>query len=183
MTDIVAGFWPCKVLNAFYGDDDRNIPVVRINVEITEGAAAGSRHTYEDQVNNKQGPYIERTCSAVGWAGESLSTLSADVEAWIKRTGGISTLEIKHIEVTRGKRAGTIWVKANSIGRGPKPLRASSSENLADADSIMRAARAERAQNGGAPPVDDAPPATDDDIPFASCSAVGLGEIARVLRW
>ncbi len=184
MTDIAAGYWPCKVLSASYGDNDKNIPVVRINAEITDGPGRGSRHTYDEQVNNKQAPYIARTCQAVGWAGHTLSTLKSDVDAWIKATGGESTLEIKHVEVKKGPKAGSIWAKVNSIGRGPKPLKESSRENLDDADAMMRAALADSGMRNGAPPADDIPPHGDDDIPFASCSLhAGLGEIARVLRW
>lgn len=166
MSEIAAGFWPCKVLSAFYGDNDKNIPVVRINAEITDGPAKGSRHTYEEQVNNKQAPYIARTCKAVGWKCQSLSTLKSDVESWVKATGGESTLEIRHVEVKSGKRAGSIWAKVNSIGRGPKPLKESSRENLDDADAMMRAALAD--DNSGQtppPPADDVPPPTDDDQP------------------
>jgi hypothetical protein len=177
-TEIAAGFWPCKVLDGFYGDNDKNIPVVRINVELTEGPFKGMRQTYEEAVNNKQAPYIARTCKAVGWKCQSLSTLKIDVAEWVKTTGGESTLEIRHVPITKGKRAGSIWAKPNSIGRGPKPLRESSQENLYDADAAMRAALADDAagnaagnqDNNGTPPPDDAPPPSDDDIPFATIS-------------
>lgn len=165
MTDIAAGFWPCKVLGAFYGDNDKNIPVVRINAEITDGPAKGSRHTYEEAVNNKQAPYIARTCKAVGWKCQSLSSLKADVEAWVRETGGESTLEIRHVEVKNGKRAGSIWAKVNSIGRGPKPLKESSRENLNDADEMLRAALAED-DSGRASHANDVPPPGDEDSPF-----------------
>lgn len=174
-TEIAAGFWPCKVLDGFYGDNDKNIPVVRINVELIDGPFKGMRQTYEEAVNNKQAPYIARTCKAVGWKCQSLSTLKADVTEWVKTTGGESTLEIRHVEVKTGKRAGSIWAKANSIGRGPKPLKESSQENLHDADETMRAALADDAAGhggNGAPPPDDAPPPSDDDIPFATISPI-----------
>jgi len=174
MADIAAGFWPCKVLDGFYGDNDKNLPVVRINVELVDGPHAGTRQTYEEVVNNKQAPYIARTCKAVGWKCQSLSTLKADVAEWVKATGGESTLEIRHVKVTTGKRAGSVWAKPNSIGRGPKPLKESTQENLYDADAAMRAALAEDSNrnngNGGhddAPPTDDIPPPGDEDsIPF-----------------
>lgn len=178
MTDIAPGFWPCKVIDGFYGDDDRNIPIVRINVELTEGPCKGMRQTYEEAVNNKQAPYIARTCKAVGWKCQTLSTLKADVESWVKATGGVSTVEIKHIEIKNGKRAGSIWAKANSIGRGPKPLKESSQENLSDADSMMRAALADdsgqsttgESDRGGGTGGYDAPPPGDDDLPFITNS-------------
>ncbi len=88
MADIQAGYWPCKVIDGFYGDNDKGLPVVRINVEITEGEFKGTRHTYEEVVDNKQAPYIARTCKASGWRCQSLSELRADVAAWVKETGG-----------------------------------------------------------------------------------------------
>ncbi len=183
MTDIAAGFWPCKVIDAFYGDDATGIPVVRINVELIDGRHKGLRMTYEERVNNKQAPYIARTCLACGWKGGSMSTLKADVAEWV-RSEGFSTLEIKHIEIRNGKRAGQIWAKPNSIGRGPKPLRESSKENLLDVDAMMRSALSEDSQSG-APPPDDIPPAGDDDIPFCSLSMTAAADravIAKVIR-
>jgi hypothetical protein len=186
MSEIAAGYWPCKVLDGFYGDNDKNISVVRINVELTEGPGKGMRQTYEEAVNNKQAPYIARTCKAVGWKCQSLSTLKADVAAWIAETGGASTLEIRHVEIRNGKRAGSVWAKPNSIGRGPKPLKEATQENLYDADAMMRAALADSddsGQGGGAPP-DDVPPPSDDDLPFVSLSlAADRVQIAKVLRW
>ncbi len=171
---IAAGFWPCKVLDGFYGDNDKNLPVVRINVELIGGPHTGMRQTYEEVVNNKQAPYIARTCKAVGWKCKSLSTLKADVSEWVKTTGGESTLEIRHVEVKTGKRAGSVWAKPNSIGRGPKPLKESTQENLYDADAAMQAALADDAagnqNSNGAPPPDDIPPHGDDDIPFITIS-------------
>lgn len=186
MTEIAAGFHPCKVLDGFYGDDDKNIPVVRINVELTDGPNVGTRQTYEESVNNKQAPYIARTCKAVGWKCQSLSTLKADVAAWIAETGGASTLEIRHVEIKKGKRAGSIWAKPNSIGRGPKPLKESSRENLYDVDAMMRAALAEDAGRsrsgsaGGAPPDDEIPPPDDGDLPYIT-SSMAFDKAVR--RW
>jgi len=199
MSDIAAGFWPCRVLDGFYGDDDRGVSVVRINVEIAKGEHKGRMYTYEEAVNNKQAPYIIRTCKAVGWKCQTLATLDADVAEWVKATGGESTVEIKHIERKRGKKFDTwdmggrigpppVWVKPNSIGRGPAPLKASSKENLADADSVLRSALADDVGGysaGGAPSHDDVPPAGDDDIPFISCSESCdrvSAQIAKVLR-
>lgn len=186
MSDIAAGFWPCKVLDGFFGDNDKNLPIVRINVELIDGPHKGMRQTYEELVNNKQGPYIARTCQAVGWRGVSMRTLKTDVADWIKSTGGISTVEIKHIEIKNGKKAGSVWAKPNSIGRGPKPLKEASQENLSDVDAIMRAALANDggSQSGGAGGYDDAPPQQDDDIPFVTCSMrADRDPVTRSVRW
>ncbi len=184
MTDIAEGFWPCKVINGSYGDVERKpgvwINTVRVNVEVTEGSHAGQRFTYEEEVNNKQIPYIVRTIKAVGWKCHDMTTLADDIDAWVKATGGISTLEIKHWERKRGPHAGTTWAKPNSIGRGPKPIKAASKDNLLDANAMARMALAEDAARGygdanleppsggngySDPPTDDIPPPSDGDEP------------------
>lgn len=167
MSEPVEGMWQCKVLGGDAAADDRDIVTVRINVQITEGTDSGRKVTYEDRVNNMSAKYILQTCRAVGWraTGKLEHTLRADIDAWIARTGGDSTVEIKHLLVKTGKNAGKIWAKANSIGRGPKPLRPPSKESSDDAHAAMMAAMAEF---GDAPPPtdNDAPPPTDDDLPF-----------------
>lgn len=174
MANLSEGTWPCLVQSATYGEDDKHNLVVRINVKITEGPDAGRGVTYEDTVNAKSALYIGRSCRAVGWKGvDDFETLASDVAAWIKETGGASTAEIRHIEMKKGKQYDKwaannfegpppIWAKCNSIGRGPKPLTAPSSETLNDAKDAMRRAM----QEDMAPPTDDAPPPMDDDAPF-----------------
>lgn len=161
------GIWPCTVLGATYGEDDRHLLVVRINAKITDGPDKGKMCTYEDQVNTRSAIYIARSCKAVGWAGKTLTTLAADCQAWIEKTGGASTVEIRHLEIKNGKRAGEIWDKVNSIGRGPKPIAPPSRDVMADAEEAMRKALAEDG-NADEPPPDEAPHAAsaDSDIPF-----------------
>lgn len=199
MTDIAAGFWPCKVLDGRYGANDKNAPVVRINVEISEGPGKGQRHTYEEVVDNKQAPYIARTCKAVGWRGGTLATIERDVADWISKTGGESTVEIKHIEVKRGKKfekwleggqvgPAPVWVKAGSIGRGRAPLKEAKKEDLQDADEMMRRAMADDGASeptgGGGGGYDDAPPPGDEDLPFVSLSlAADRDPIRKVRTW
>jgi hypothetical protein len=177
MATLSEGIFPCLVLDGFFGVDDKNSPIARINVQITDGPDKGQRCTYEDQVNAKSALYVGRSCRAVGWRGVNLETLADDVAAWVAKTGGKSTVEIKHIEIKNGKRAGEIWAKPNSIGRGPKPLAAAKGETLADANEAMR--RAMEA-DGGAP--EDEAGRSGDDIPFVSCSSREPSAIAKVLR-
>lgn len=187
MSQLAEGIFECTVLSASFGDDDRSIPSVQINVRFDAGPNQGRTTTYQDDVNAKSALYVGRSCKAVGWKGKALETLKADADAWIKATGGKSTAEIKHVLIGRGKKfdewvAGgrkgpqPIWDKCNAIGRGAKPLAESKPQNLADANDAMRRAMAEDA--GGA----DEPAPNDDSLPFATCSTVSLGEVARVLR-
>lgn len=155
------GIWPCIVLDAYFGTDLKGLPEVQINVQIDDGPNKGQRCTYEDQVNVKSALYIGRSCRAIGWKGDDLRTLKADCDAWIKATGGRSTVEIKHLLIKSGKRAGEIWDKPNSIGRGPKALAPATGEVLDDANDAMRAAMAEDKAGGG-----DGTHDGEDGIPF-----------------
>lgn len=189
MSEPAEGIWKCKVLSGEAAANDKDIMCIRVNVQIEEGPDNGRSVSYEDQINNKSAKYIAQSAKAVGWRGGRMeSTFRSDVEAWINATGGMSTVEIRHLEIKNGKNAGKIWGKANSIGRGPKPLKEPSRESSDDADQAMRAALAE--DSGGSGPsagggYDDAPPPSDDDIPFSTCSmATDLApRIAKVLRW
>lgn len=184
MSLLEEGIWPCTVLTGAFGVDDRGSPQVQISVRIDDGPSKGRQCTYEDQVNAKSALYVGRSCKACGWKGESLESLHADISAWIEKTGGKSTVEIKHIEIKNGKRAGQIWDKPNSIGRGPRPLQAATGERLNDANDAMRAAMmadGSGVDNGGGG-YDDAPPPGDDNIPFVTCAMRDVTAIAKVLR-
>lgn len=196
MSEPAEGTWKCIVLGGEANADDADIVTVRINAEVIEGPDSGRKVTYEDRVNNKSAKYIAQSAKAVGWRGGRLETsFRADVDAWIMATGGESTVEIRHVEIKKGKKydkwceegrhgSPPVWGKANSIGRGPKPLRTPSQQASDDAHEAMMTALAESGDTStGTPPADDVPPPVDDDIPFATCSRVGLGEIAKVLRW
>lgn len=190
-----AGIWPCIVTNGSVGEqtDAKGKPngriVARVNVTLDGGPDKGKVVSYEDEVNAKSSLYIGRSLKNVGWQGRSLTTVAADIDAWVKATGGKSTVEIRHIEIKKGRRYDEwcdawdeqtqgqdgpppplYWAKANSLGRGPRPLAAPAAEALGDADEQMRRAMAE---DNSAPPPDDmsyaAPPTApvdSDDIPF-----------------
>lgn len=178
------GIWECEVLGASSGADDRGVPTVQVNVRITSGPSAGVPCTYEDRVDGKSALYVSRSLRAVGWGGQTLRTLREDVNTWIAKTGGKTTVEIKHLEIRNGKRAGEIWDKVNSIGRGPRVLKPIEGETLADADEALRRAMADDGATSGGDDFAAPHPADSygDDLPFATISNVGLGEIAKVLR-
>lgn len=176
---LAAGIWPCVVLGVSIGEEtDRNDQptgklIARVNIRFTDGPNSGRSSSYEGQMDARSSPYTTRSLKAAGWSGEfPLTRVADDIDAWIKKTGGATTAEVKHIEIKKGKRyekwvdAGKpgfpIWDKVDSLGRGPKPLAAPSKSALADAEEQMRRAMAD---TGGAP--DDEPPhAADSDIPF-----------------
>jgi len=195
---ISEGMWACTVLGAEVGEDDKGAMRVRVHVMITEGDHDGRKVTYEDTVNFKSNKYIAQTAKAVGWRGGRLEeTLRDDVEAWIAATGGDSTVEIKHLEVKKGKNAGTTWAKVNSVGRGPRPLTAPRRETADDAHEAMMAALNEEdavnPQESGSRSRSDggyggvgvgygAPPPGDDDIPFIFCLFAEPSPLSRVTR-
>jgi hypothetical protein len=180
MGNLTEGDWGCTVLGASCGQDDKEQLVVRVNVRIDDGPDKGRSCTYEDTINNKSAPYIARSLKAAGWSGKLPldETLTADVEAWVKETGGKSTVTIEHLEIKKGKQFDKwmangakpserpIWAKVKALGRGPKPLSAVTKATSSDANDFMR--RALEEQGGSAPPMDDVPPPDDNEIPFAT---------------
>jgi hypothetical protein len=190
------GMWACTVLGAEVGQDDRNAMRVRIHVMITEGSDKGRKVTYEDVVNYKSSKYIAQSCKAVGWRGGRLEeALRGDVDAWIAVTGGVSTVEIRHLEIRNGKNAGSMWAKANSIGRGSRPLAAPSREIADDAhEAMMAALEADESADSAAPGGGGygggggsgggygAPPPGDDDVPFIFCVDIEPSSLSRVTR-
>jgi hypothetical protein len=167
MSLLAEGTWPCTVLSAEAGEVD-GIIKARVNVKIEDGPSKGRTCTYEDNVDARSSIYVARSLTAVGWKGKTLASVKDDCATWITATGGKSTVEIKHIEIKKGKRAGQIWDKPNSIGRGPKPLAAAGGEALSDADAAMRKALAEDGVGGGGN--DEQPQRDPDDIPFITSS-------------
>lgn len=181
------GQWAGVVLGATCGEDDKRQLVVRVNVRIEEGPDKGRRCTYEDTVNAKSSIYIMRSLRAVGWSGRLPMTASVtpDIDAWIAKTGGSTTVEIKHLPINKGKkydkwiddhakwiaegRRGEepkkpVWDKVQSLRGGPPPLAAPSAETSKDADDYMRQALAD---DGVQVPDDDVPHAANDDsLPF-----------------
>ena len=170
-----AVIYTCTAISADFGATDKKpIATARIVVRIDEGPMMGQRVTYEEEVNARSAKYIGWACSAVGWAGKTLNTLKDDCAAWIAKTGGVTTVEIKPIVTRKGTPDEGIWQKPTAIGKGAaRPLKPVSPADLKDADEAMRAAM------GGAP--GDAPSA-DDDIPFLTCTVSALNPIAKVLR-
>ncbi len=159
------GVWNCQVIGGKAGNADGQANV-QITVQITDGPDKGQRCTYEDMVNTKSAKYVRWSCEAVGWKGHSLTTLESDIAAWIEKSGGASTVEIKHIEVKKGKafdkwaaegRVGPapVWDKVAGIGRGaPRPLAKLGGETLKDADDAMRSVLGD---DGGDIGLDDSP--------------------------
>lgn len=188
---LAEGIWPCTVLSGSAGETDEKpgVIAVRVNVKIDDGPSKGRMATYEDELNAKSSLYIMRSMRAAGWKGKTTLAFGDDVAEWIKATGGKSTVEVRHIEVKRGRKfekweadgkqgPAPIWDKVNSIGRGAKPLAAPKGEALRDADELLRRAMQE---DGGSPPDEGDAPRDPDDIPFISCSVSDRTAIAKVL--
>lgn len=150
---LAEGLWPCTVLSGEAGDVEGVIKA-RIKVKFDDGPNAGRVTEYEDRIDAKSSLYVMRSMTAVGWQGAKLATFAADVAAWIAKTGGKSTAEIKHIPTKKG----TIWDKCNSIGRAPRVMTEPKGEALADAEEALRKAM----QDDGLTPSG----ADTDDIPF-----------------
>ena len=187
MTILSEGTWPCKVLSASTGNNYRNLYAVQVNVELTDGPDKGKRTTYEQEVDNKSSKYVNPSCKAIGWQGVTLKTLADDCAKWIAKTGGATTVDIKHFNLKKPEAIAKAeargeppkFAKANAIGRGAVPLTAPSTDAQNDADAAMRAFAGD---TGGGGWSGDTPPSTDD-IPFVSCAiSADVNPIAAVLR-
>lgn len=185
MAILVEGIWKAKVLNGNYGlykkDDDKSddpgLAKVTINVEFIDGPDKGRRASYERIVDGKSAAFVRKTIVAVGWKGVTLNSLKADIEAWIKETGGATTADVK--EMTR-KSDNSKFSKVDSLGRKPQVLHEATTqdgrERLSDADEAMRQAmEADGASGGGG--------SNDEDIPFATSNIdAEPSPIARCIR-
>lgn len=153
------GTWDCDVLDVSMHEDNR-LPIVRVKLRITSGPDAGQPDLYEARIDGgKSMPFIARSLKAIGWQGSTLRTLDNDVKAWRAKTGGKTTCEVKHWEIKNGDRRGEKFAKVNGLGSGAKPLAEMSRNTMDDADEALA-----RAMGAG----HDAPPPSDDDIPFAA---------------
>ena len=152
------GIFACTIISARAGVINGK-PLAQITVRIDEGPATGTRCTYEESLIGSGAKYARYSMNAVGWAGKTAQSLDADAAAWIVKTGGKSTVEIKHLAIKNGKNAGSTWDKVAAIGKGGAremvPLPA---DLLADADQALREAAA---IDGGA---HDS--SLDEDSPF-----------------
>lgn len=131
------GIWGCKVLSGKRATD-KGATTVEVVAQITDGPNAGARVVYRDTVNAKSVKYIKWSLQAVGWKAVTFESVDADVAAWIKETGGMTTLEIQHIVTRKGTPEEGIWDKVKGLGRGaPKPLGPPSKQADAEADKLL----------------------------------------------
>lgn len=165
------GTWECDVLTASVGENEKRMPIVRVNVRLTGGPDAGKLDTYDKRIDGGKGtPYVARSLKAIGWQGRTLATLAEDVKAWVARTGGKTTCEIKHWEVKNGARAGELYASIDSLGSGRAPLGDMSRDTMRDADEALARAMGDMstASAGNGEPYDAPHPADGDDIPFVT---------------
>lgn len=192
---LAEGIWPCTVIGGEAGEQD-GIIKARVNVKIDDGPSAGRFCTYEDDINAKSSLYVFRSLKACGWKGVDLADVKKDIAEWVEATGGKTTVEVKHLEMKKGKKIEKweasgkvgprpIWDKVNALGRGLAPLAAPKGDALKDANEAMKRAMQE---DGFAPDDFGSAPSgeqvrSDDDIPLATSSmSASLGEIAAVLK-
>lgn len=185
MAILVEGIWKSKILGANFGlkkkdeaSPDPGLAHVTVNIEFAEGPDKGRRGSYEDTVDGKSAAFIRKSLVAIGWKGVTLNSLKADVDAWVKETGGETTAEVKHLV---RKKDNSTFAKINSLGRKPQVLHEATTqdgrERLSDADEAMRQAmEADSATGGGSY-------GSDEDLPFVSSMLDHEpSPIARLLR-
>lgn len=210
---LAEGVWPCEVISGIVGEGDiQGVALVQIKVKFIDGPSKGRVGTYEDEINTKSAKFVRRSLLAAGWTGRAAKTFAADCDAWIKRTGGKTTAEVKYIPIKKGKKydawvaAGApegeqpIWDKVNAIGSDARTLTAPKAETLTDADAALGSVGDDDVpsvtySNGASTELRDprtslaaterpsGNTADQDDIPFASCDVTAEPTaIAKVLR-
>ena len=63
------------------GGAKKGKPIVRIEMEITDGDLKGRRVTFEGKLDADNIPFTKRAMLAIGWKGKSVTTFLDDVKA------------------------------------------------------------------------------------------------------
>lgn len=133
-----------RALSGASGNDDKQYPTARVELEILAGPDAGQRITYNGRIDARSAPYVAKDLKAVGWKGKDINTLAVDVET----TKAETTIEIVHKQTKDGARTFPV---VRSIGRGAKALAPMAQRDLADANALLSAAFAGAADEDKVP--------------------------------
>lgn len=137
MAHVVAqGSYLARAIGASSGMDSKERLTARVEFELLAGPDAGQRITYSGLINAKSAKYVGPDLKAVGWKGETLKTLEADVIAARAEV----PIEIEHKNANDSKDANRVFAVVRSIARGAAALKAPSQQDMADADEALHAA-------------------------------------------
>lgn len=118
MASLFEGDFVGRCVNAEVGTRG-NKPLVRIEMEITEGDKKGRRVAFEGKLDEKAIKYTKMAMVAVGWKGRTVVTFVEDVKA--ANVTVPFEVEIASYDPKDGTRVRE-WSTVRRIGTGGKPL-------------------------------------------------------------
>ena len=137
MAHVVAqGSFLARALTGSSGTDNKGRLTARVEFELLAGPDAGQRITYSGLINAKSAKYVGPDLKAVGWKGETLKTLDADIIAAHAEV----PIEIEHKNANDSKDPDRVFAVVRSIARGAPALKPPSKQDMDDADEALRAA-------------------------------------------
>jgi hypothetical protein len=128
---MIEGNFQGKAVKAEIGTNKDNKPVIRAQLEITEGEHKGKRFNYEGNLKPESIKYTKRDMVALGWQGKDVMTFVDDVMKAAKVVPFDVTI------ATWSKPDGTVkqWESVRSIGYSAPPLNAMDKTKAADVNS------------------------------------------------
>lgn len=128
--------------------------VVELSMEITEGEHKSRRVDYQGKLDEKYIHYTKRDLIALGWKGQTMRTLAADLDA-AKAVVPFRVEVATHTYEDTGKTR--TWSAVRSIGgAAKKPGQPLTDDDVRSVDDWFANAQAPE-REGGAPPPDDLP--------------------------
>ena len=128
---MIEGTFQGKAVKAEIGTNKDNKPVIRAQLEVTEGEHKGKRFNYEGNLKPESIKYTKRDMVALGWQGKDVLTFVDDA---------MKSPKVVPFEVTIAtwnKPDGSVkqWESVRSIGYSAPPLNAMDKAKAADVNS------------------------------------------------
>lgn len=154
---LIEGNFHGKAVKAEVGTNKDNKPVIRVELEVTEGEHKGKRFNYDGNLKAESIKYTKRDMVALGWQGKDVMTFVDDV---------LKDPKVVPFEVTIAtwnkpeSMGGGIkqWSSVRSIGYAAPPLTAIDNDKAKDVNSWF-------AEAGDVAPTNGAR-GGNSDIPF-----------------
>ncbi len=131
---MIEGQFHGKATKAEVGANKDNKPVIRAQLEVTEGEHKGKRFNYEGNLKQESIKFTKRDMVALGWTGTDVTTFVDDVTK-AATAGKVVPFEVTI--ATWNKPDGTIkqWESVRSIGYSAPPLNALDKDKAKDVNS------------------------------------------------
>ncbi len=149
---MISGDFQGKCSKFEFGADKNDKPMIRIEMEVVDGASKGTRVPYDGKLNPDNIKYTKQALLALGWQGKDIKTAHADI------TTSPKTVTFKVEIATWNKPDGSVkqWSAVRSIGFAAKPLAPLAAEKVANVNEwFAEVAQSEAGESNG-----------NSDLPF-----------------